>query len=130
MNNISPAALNNEAFSRDIPRAHSRRFSKKTLDTIFIVVMLAYPVLQFLVTWIFVNFGAISMAFNGSEYYDEFERVYGFSATPTISQLRPGRYVELEDNLCVEEELIKRKEFVHINNPLFPDEKKTSEVDE
>lgn len=67
---------------------------------------------------------------NIDEYYDEFERVYGFSATPTISQLRPGRYVELEDNLCVEEELIKRKEFVHINNPLFPDEKKTSEVDE
>ena len=79
MNNISPAALNNESFSRDIPRAHSRRFSKKTLDTIFIVVMLAYPVLQFLVTWIFVNFGAISMAFNGSEYYDEFEfTLYNF----------------------------------------------------
>ena len=72
MKDISSSLVQSEQIVRERPRLHSRRFSKKTLDAIFICVMLAYPVLQFLVTWIFVNFGALSMAFNGSEYYDDF----------------------------------------------------------
>ena len=80
MKDLSVAMSGEEqVISRDRPRLHSRRFSKRTLDAIFIIVMLAYPVLQFLVTWIFVNFGAISMAFNGSEYYDDFSfSLYNF----------------------------------------------------
>ena len=73
MKDISASLVQSEQIVRERPRIHGRRFSKKTLDAIFIIVMLAYPVLQFLVTWIFVNFGALSMAFNGSEYYDDFE---------------------------------------------------------
>ena len=42
------------------PKKHS---SKKLRDYIFIIVMLAYPVLQFLVTWIFVNFNSLMHAF-------------------------------------------------------------------
>ena len=54
-------------------KSHKRHLPKKALDAIFIIVMLAYPVTQFVVTWCFVNFGALSMAFNGSEYFDDFE---------------------------------------------------------
>ena len=62
-----------EKTTSGITHSHSRRFSKKTLDIVFILVMLAYPVLQFLITWIFVNFDALSMAFNGSDTFDGFE---------------------------------------------------------
>lgn len=73
MKDLGTSLIQSEQIVRERPHLHGRRFSKKTLDAIFIIVMLAYPVLQFLVTWIFVNFGALSMAFNGSEYYDGFE---------------------------------------------------------
>ena len=72
MKDLSSALSETEQITRERPRSHSRRFSKKTLDAIFIIVMLAYPVIQFAVTWIFVNFGALSMAFNGSEFFDDF----------------------------------------------------------
>ena len=55
------------AITRVRPQTHSRHMPKKLRDAIFIIVMLAYPVTQFLVTWIFVYFGALANAFNGSE---------------------------------------------------------------
>ncbi len=58
---------------------------------------------------------------NIEKYYDEFDRIYGFSATPTINQLKTGRYVELSDDECVDEEIIKKKKFIHIDDPIFPD---------
>ena len=48
------------------PQTRSRHMPKQARDAIFIIVMLAYPVIQFLVTWIFVNFGALANAFNGA----------------------------------------------------------------
>ena len=62
-----------QEISRDVPRSSSRHLSKRASDAVFIVIMLAYPVAQFLLTWIFVNFNALSMAFNGSNTYDGFE---------------------------------------------------------
>ena len=73
MKDISASLIESEQITRERPKLHGRRFSKKTLDYIFVCVMLAYPVLQFLLTWIFVNFGAISMAFNGSDMFDDFQ---------------------------------------------------------
>lgn len=40
-----------------------KRLSKKGRDYIFIVVMLFYPVLQFLITWLFVNINSLMHAF-------------------------------------------------------------------
>ena len=73
MLDLNIAKSNVREISRERPRVRSRHLSKRATDAIFIIVMLAYPVLQFLITWIFVNFGAISMAFNGSEFYDDFQ---------------------------------------------------------
>ena len=67
-----PNVIEEENILREKPRLHKRHLSKKTLDAIFIIVMLAYPVAQFVLTWSFVNIGALSMAFNGSQYYDDF----------------------------------------------------------
>ena len=69
----APQELMQAQVSRERPKLHGRRFSKKTLDAIFIIVMLAYPVTQFAVTWAFVNFGALSMAFNGSDNFNDFQ---------------------------------------------------------
>lgn len=41
----------------------TKHTSKRKRDYIFIIVMLAYPVIQFLVTWIFVNFNSLMHAF-------------------------------------------------------------------
>ena len=54
------------------PRPRQRHLSKRKLDAIFIIIMLAYPVAQFLITWIFVNFGALANAFNGSRKSGDF----------------------------------------------------------
>ncbi len=72
MKDLSIPASNIQTISRERPRLRSRHLSKRATDAIFIIVMLAYPITQFLVTWIFVNFGALSMAFNGSSTYGEF----------------------------------------------------------
>lgn len=41
------------------------KLSKKSRDYIFVVIMLAYPVLQFLITWLFVNINSLMHAFQG-----------------------------------------------------------------
>ena len=46
---------------------------KKTKDRIFIIEMLALPVLHFLVFWLFVNISSISLAFQ-----DEWTGVFTF----------------------------------------------------
>ena len=71
--------------ARPQPRGH--RLSKKARDAIFIIVMLAYPLLQFFVTWIFVNFGALANAFNGAEVgfsftFDNFVYIFKDLASP------------------------------------------------
>ena len=80
---------NASEMTRSAPRPRRRHLSKRASDAIFIIVMLAYPVTQFLVTWIFVNFGAISMAFNGSGDYngfvfsmDNFRKIFDDLASP------------------------------------------------
>ena len=42
-----------------------KKLSKKSRDYIFVVIMLAYPVLQFLITWLFVNINSLMHAFQG-----------------------------------------------------------------
>ncbi len=49
------------------PTTRSHHLPKKARDAIFIIAMLAFPVAQFLITWIFVNFGALANAFNGAD---------------------------------------------------------------
>ena len=73
MKELNFEGTNIQEVSRDVPRSHRRHLSKRATDAIFIIVMLAYPITQFVVTWAFVNFGALSMAFNGSEYFDDFQ---------------------------------------------------------
>ena len=77
-----------QEMTRNIAR-HERHLSKKASDAIFIIIMLLYPVTQFVVCWIFVNFGAISMAFNGSNTYngfsftfDNFAKIFEDLASP------------------------------------------------
>ena len=88
-----PQELAAEQVSRARPKIHGHRFSKKTLDAIFIIIMLAYPVTQFAVTWAFVNFGALSMAFNGSDSFNDFsftfynfEKIFKDLASPVPDQ--------------------------------------------
>ena len=53
-------------------RAHSsytHHMSRKKRDYIFIILMLAYPVLQFVITWSFVNIKSIMNAFQVSDVY-------------------------------------------------------------
>lgn len=73
MKELNFEGTNIQEVNRDVPRTHRRHLSKRATDAIFIIVMLAYPITQFVVTWAFVNFGALSMAFNGSEYFDDFQ---------------------------------------------------------
>ena len=40
-----------------------KRLSKKTRDYIFVIIMLLYPVLQFVITWAFVNINSLIHAF-------------------------------------------------------------------
>ncbi len=58
-------------------RSHKKHLPKKALDAIFIIIMLAYPVTQFAFTWVCVNFGALTMAFNESNFYDVFQFGFG-----------------------------------------------------
>lgn len=49
---------------------------RRRRDYIFVAVLLAYPVLQFAITWIFVNIGSIKMAFERTNIYGETEFVW------------------------------------------------------
>ncbi|MGM9874271.1 MAG: carbohydrate ABC transporter permease [Bacilli bacterium] len=60
-----------------------KRLSKKARDYIFIVIMLFYPVLQFLVTWIFVNINSLMHAFQVGTISGEYKWV-GFDNFVTI----------------------------------------------
>lgn len=64
------------------PKDMSKR--KRHKDYIFVAILLAYPVLQFVITWVFVNLGALRLAFirvdragNFAEFiwFDNFVRV-------------------------------------------------------
>ena len=68
--------------------APAKRKKRKDIKTkIFIVCMLAYPVLQFLIFWVYVNFNSILMAFQNESgafdltYMKEFFRIL-FSSNP------------------------------------------------
>lgn len=43
--------------------------SRKKRDYLFVATLLAYPVLQFVITWVMVNFGSLAMAFETSDIY-------------------------------------------------------------
>lgn len=64
------------------PKDMSKR--KRHKDYIFVAILLAYPVLQFVITWVFVNIGSLRLAFirldragNFAEFvwFDNFARV-------------------------------------------------------
>lgn len=42
---------------------------RKKKDYLFVALLLAYPVLQFVVTWAFVNIGSLLMAFQRTDFY-------------------------------------------------------------
>lgn len=49
--------------------SYSHHLSRKTRDYLFVIAMLAYPVLQFVLTWSFVNIQSILNAFRVSDIY-------------------------------------------------------------
>ena len=49
--------------------SYSHHISKKKRDYIFIILMLAYPVLQFVLTWSFVNIRSLANAFQITDVY-------------------------------------------------------------
>ena len=49
---------------------------KRRKDYIFVAILLAYPVLQFVITWAFVNIGSIKMAFERTDLYGNTEFVW------------------------------------------------------
>lgn len=49
---------------------------KRRKDYAFVAILLAYPVLQFVVTWAFVNLGSIKMAFERTNIYGETQWVW------------------------------------------------------
>lgn len=49
---------------------------------------------------------------NIMKYENEFDYIFGFSATPTKEQTRIGRYVELDEETCEEYNLIKKRTVV------------------
>lgn len=69
-------------FEKKIPEQFSLRpkkhTSKRTRDYVFIIIMLAYPVIQFLVTWIFVNFNSLMHAFQIGKVDGTYEFVWFF----------------------------------------------------
>jgi type III restriction enzyme len=65
---------------------------------------------------------------NIKPYVNEFDRIYGFSATPRKEQLKPERYVELLEEDCEQIQLIKSKKVVHKDDPIFPTTNNPSEM--
>lgn len=77
MENLNELSLGST--TREEPRYVKRHFSKKTKDYIFVVLMLLYPVLQFVITWSFVNINSIAYAFqdaNGAFTFDNFIKIF------------------------------------------------------
>lgn len=54
----------------------SKLSSRKKRDYLFVAVLLAYPVLQFAITWIFINFGALKIAFERTDIFGNTEFVW------------------------------------------------------
>lgn len=50
---------------------YSSRISKRTRDYIFVILMLLYPVLQFVLTWSFVNIQSVLNAFKVTDIYGD-----------------------------------------------------------
>ena len=68
---------NIELLSRDETPHYSHHMSRRKRDYIFIILMLAYPVLQFVLTWSFVNIQSILNAFRVVDVYGDY--TWGFS---------------------------------------------------
>lgn len=58
---MATEAIANTNTNTKKPKDMSKR--KRHRDYIFVAVLLAYPVLQFVITWVFVNIGALRLAF-------------------------------------------------------------------
>jgi type III restriction enzyme len=52
---------------------------------------------------------------NIGKYADEFDRIFVFTATPLKEQMLPGRFVELDEDVCIQENIIKSKKEIHQN---------------
>ncbi|MGI6714445.1 MAG: carbohydrate ABC transporter permease [Bacilli bacterium] len=61
--------LNQVGAERKRPRYAKKHLSRQTRDYLFIVLMLAYPVLQFTLTWSFVNIQSVLNAFRSEDIY-------------------------------------------------------------
>ena len=66
MENLSDININ--SLSR-VHASYTHHMSRRKRDYIFIILMLAYPVLQFVITWSFVNIKSILNAFAVSDVY-------------------------------------------------------------
>lgn len=64
------------------PSSQKRHLSKKAKDAIFIVIMLLYPIAQFVFTWSFVNIRSLLLAFQKGSIYG-YEWV-GFETIATV----------------------------------------------
>lgn len=62
--------LNISSVSR-VHSSYKKHMSRRKRDYIFIIVMLAYPVLQFVLTWSFVNIKSILNAFQITDVYGD-----------------------------------------------------------
>ena len=60
--------LNINSMSR-VHSSYTHHMSRRKRDYIFIILMLAYPVLQFVITWSFVNIRSVMNAFQVTDFY-------------------------------------------------------------
>lgn len=57
---------------------------------------------------------------NIDKFKNEFHKIIGFSATPTEQQLLTRRCIELSEEECIDNELIKWKKIIHMDDPVYP----------
>jgi len=62
--------------TREVKKSGGMSARKKRKDYIFVAILLAYPVIQFVITWAFVNIGSIKMAFERTDIYGNTEFVW------------------------------------------------------
>ena len=72
---------------REAPRIVKSHLSRKTRDYIFVFLLLLYPVLQFVITWSFVNINSVGYAFqdlDGQFTLSNFAKIFTDFTSTTI----------------------------------------------
>lgn len=110
MKSITPSMENSErvlSFTDSAPKEKKKRLSKKKRDYIFVILMLLYPIAQFVFTWSFVNIRSLLLAFQkgsitgyewvgfetlGRVWYDSF---HNYANTTGISWLNNSSVIIL-----------------------------------